>query len=176
MTKTRHARHLRLCLPGLIVTVMACVAPLASAACGSPCADTWSLPVGDMQLDVMRGGFDRGNGLLASFGIDREVYVNGNLATRTSVSIPDVGHMSPAQARALAAVDGVLTVVPGGQGNTAAPVPSAAATATVIQNSLDGQHIQSLTTIDASVDHLDQFRSARLGDTLQGALIQSLGH
>lgn len=149
-------------------------APLATA-CGSLCMDAWSLPVGNVQLDAMRGGFDSGNGLLASFGIDRVVYINGNLATRTSVSIPDIGHMTPAQAHALAAVDGVLTVVQGGQGNTAALAPSGTA-ATVIQNSLDGQHIQSLTTMDASVDHLDQFRSARLGDTLQGALIQSLGH
>jgi len=151
------------------------VAPLATA-CGSLCVDAWALPVGNVQLDAMRGGFDSGNGLLASFGIDRVVYVNGSLATHTSVSIPDIGHMTAAQAHALAAVDGVLTVVQGGQGNTAALVPSGAATATVIQNSLDGQHIQSLTTMDASVDHLDQFRSARLGDTLQGALIQSLGH
>jgi hypothetical protein len=83
--------------------------------------------------------------------------------------------MTAAQAHALAAVDGVLTVQ-GGQGNTATLAPSGAAAATVIQNSLDGQHIQSLTTIDASVNRLDQFRSARLGDTLQGALIQSLGH
>ena len=176
MTKPRHSRHLRSCSLGLIAAVMIGAAPLATAACGSPCVNAWSLPVGNAQLDAMRGGFDSGNGLLASFGIDRVVYINGNLATRTSVSIPDIGHMSPAQARALAAVDGVLTVVQGGQGNTAALVPSGAATATVIQNSLDGQHIQSLTTIDASVDHLDQFRSARLGDTLQGALIQSLGH
>jgi hypothetical protein len=159
----------------LIAAVIAGVAPLATAACGSPCVNAWSLPVGNAQLDAMRGGFDSGNGLLASFGIDRVVYINGNLATRTSVSIPDIDHMTTAQAHALAAVGGVLTVVQSGQGNTAALAPSGA-TATVIQNSLDGQHVQSLTTIDASVDHLDQFRSARLGDTLQGELIQSLGH
>jgi hypothetical protein len=175
MTRMRHARHLHLFPLGLIAAGMVGVAPLATA-CGSLCVDAWSLPVGNVQLDAMRGGFDSGNGLLASFGIDRVVYVNGSLATHTSVSIPDIGHMTAAQAHALAAVDGVLTVVQGGQGNTAALVPSGAATATVIQNSLDGQHIQSLTTMDASVDHLDQFRSARLGDTLQGALIQSLGH
>ncbi|HXD37878.1 MAG TPA: hypothetical protein VN624_14580 [Rhodanobacter sp.] len=175
MTRMRHARPLHLFPLGLIAAGMVGVAPLATA-CGSLCVDAWALPVGNVQLDAMRGGFDSGNGLLASFGIDRVVYVNGSLATHTSVSIPDIGHMTAAQAHALAAVDGVLTVVQGGQGNTAALVPSGAATATVIQNSLDGQHIQSLTTMDASVDHLDQFRSARLGDTLQGALIQSLGH
>jgi hypothetical protein len=175
MTKTAHARHLRFCSLGLIAAGLVAAAPLAMAACGAVCAGAWSLPVGDAQLDAMRGGFDSGNGLLASFGIDRLVYVNGDLAARTSVSIPDVGHMTAAQAHALAAVDGVLTVQ-GGQGNTATLAPSGAAAATVIQNSLDGQHIQSLTTIDASVNRLDQFRSARLGDTLQGALIQSLGH
>ena len=175
MTRMRHARHLHLFSLGLIAAGTVGATPPA-AACGSLCVDAWSLPVGNVQLDAMRGGFDSGNGLLASFGIDRVVYVNGNLATHTSVSIPDIGHMTAAQAHALAAVDGVLTVVQGGQGNTATLAPSGAATATVIQNSLDGQHIQSLTTMDASVDHLDQFRSARLGDTLQSALIQSLGH
>jgi len=175
MTKTAHAWHLRFCSLGAIAAGMIAAAPLAMATCGAPCVDAWSLPVGNAQLDAMRGGFDSGNGLLASFGIERVVYVNGNLAARTSVSIPDIGHMTATQARALAAAGGVLTVQ-GGQGNAAALAPAGAATATVIQNSLDGQHIRSLTTIDASVDHLDQFRSARLGDTLQGALIQSLGH
>ncbi|MGN6329678.1 MAG: hypothetical protein ACTHL5_12155 [Rhodanobacter sp.] len=175
MTKTAHPRHLRSCSVGLIAAGLAAAAPLASATCGAPCVNAWSPPASNAQLDAMRGGFDNGNGLLASFGIDRVVYVNGSLAARTSVSIPDIGHMTAAQARALAAFDGVVAVVQGGQGNTAALAPSGA-TATVIQNSLDGQHIQSLTTIDASVDHLARFRSARLGDSLQGALIQSLGH
>jgi hypothetical protein len=175
MTKTEHVRHLRLCALGLIVAGMVGTAPPAAAACGVSCVAAWSYPVGNPQLDAMRGGFDRGNGLLASFGIDRVIYVNGDLVAHTSVSIPDIDHMTTAQAHALAAVGGVLTVVQSGQGNTAALAPSGA-TATVIQNSLDGQHVQSLTTIDASVDHLDQFRSARLGDTLQGELIQSLGH
>jgi hypothetical protein len=176
MTKTSRARHLRLASLGLVAAGMVGAAPLATAACGPLCVNGWAPPVGNAQLDAMRGGFDRGNGVLASFGIDRVVYVNGNLAARTSVSIPDIGHMTADQARALATVGGVLTVIRNGQGSTASLAAPGAASATVIQNSLDGQHVQSLTTIDASVNHLDQFRSARLGDTLQGALIQSLGH
>lgn len=158
------------CLLGLVV--LGSAAPIAAAAS----EDVWPHPVGNAQLDATRGGFDSGNGLLASFGIDRVVYVNGDLATHTRVSIPDIGHMTAAQAQALAAADGVITVVQGGPGNTSTLVPTGATAATVIQNSLDGQHIQSLTTIDASVNQLDQFRSARLADVLQTALIQSLGH
>ena len=44
----------------------------------------------DNKLDRMRGGFSLPNGLQISFGIERAVYVNGNLVSTTSLNIVDL--------------------------------------------------------------------------------------
>ncbi len=128
--------------------------------------------VSDSQLDAVRGGFDSGNGLLASFGLQRLVYVNGNLANETRVNIPDIAHMTRAQASALAAATAV-NVVQVGPGNRFDPTSLHSFGGTVIQNSLDNQHIQSITTLDTSVNSLATFRSLNLQDSLQSALLNS---
>lgn len=151
------------------------VAPRTAAA-GVVHTAAWK-PVSDEQLDATRGGFNFGNGLLASFGIERVVYINGNLVAQTSVSIPNIANMTVAQASALAAATGNVSVVQNGAGNTLAPTTLNGATAAmVIQNSLNNQDIKSLTTINASVNNLGQFSSSRLAQSLQSALIGSLGH
>lgn len=133
--------------------------------------------VSDRRLDAMRGGFDLGNGLQASFGIERQVYVDGSLASSLSVNIPDIARMTPGQASALAAAVGAVNVVQNGPGNTFDPAMlDHAVAATVIQNSLDAQNIQSLTTISTAVNTLDEFRSINFSSSLQAALVRSLGH
>ncbi len=57
------------------------------------------LAVSNNNLDGMRGGFATGTGLMVSFGIERAVYINGNLATSTSFNIPDVSKLAVDQAR-----------------------------------------------------------------------------
>ena len=132
--------------------------------------------VSNSRLDAMRGGFDAGSGLQISFGIDRAVYVNGNLVTSTSVYIPNVGQMTAAQAGALAAVTNTVNVIQNGPGNTFNPSSITQGTAaTVIQNSLSNQNIQALTTLNASVNTLNAFKTMNLQSTLQSALISSLG-
>ncbi len=133
--------------------------------------------VSDSRLDTMRGGFDAGGGLLASFGIAHAVYVNGSLVSSTSVYIPDISRMTPDQAQALMAATGVLNVVQNGPGNSFdVSALDQAIAATVIQNSLDNQNIRSLTTIDASVNNLNTFRELNTQASLQAALLGSLGH
>ncbi|WP_082582767.1 hypothetical protein [Frateuria sp. Soil773] len=135
---------------------------------------TWRA-VGDGRLDAVRGGFDGGDGLRVSFGIARQVFVNGNLVSSRSVQIPDVGRMTPAQAGALAAAVGA-NVIQVGPGNSVDPASlQQVAGATVIQNTLDNQHIQGLTTLDASVGNLNLFRGLNLQDSLQAGLVRSRG-
>lgn len=149
----------------------------AQAVAASDAQPTLWKAVSDEQLDAMRGGFDFGNGLLASFGIERVVYINGNLVAQSSVNIPNIASMTAAQASALATATGNVSVVQNGAGNTFAPAMLDRTTAaTVIQNSLSNQDIKSLTTINASVNNLGQFSSSRLAESLQSALIGSLGH
>lgn len=140
-------------------------------------AGVWPVAVNDRRLDATRGGFDLGNGLLASFGIERAVYVNGNLVSSTSVNIPDIGRITPDQASALAAATGTVNIIQNGANNTVDPATFNHATAaTVIQNSLDNQDIRSLTTINTAVNSQNMLRSLGLQESLQAGLIGSLGH
>lgn len=137
----------------------------------------WGTPASNKHLDDIRGGFDAGSGLLISFGIDRAVYVNGNLVISTSLNIPNVSQMSAEQASALATVANTINVVQIGPGNTFAPTSiTHAIAATVIQNSLNNQDIQTLTTLNTAVNTLSEFRAINLQQNLQSALINSLGH
>ena len=133
--------------------------------------------VSDQRLEQMRGGFDLGSGIVASLGIDRAVYVNGSLATHTSITIPDISHISSAQATALAAVMNSANLVQIGPGNSIDPSTlSQARGATIIQNTLNNQQIQALTTLNVGTNSLNLFRAMGLQDSLQSALIGSQGH
>ncbi|BDU20754.1 hypothetical protein [Dyella sp. GSA-30] len=134
-------------------------------------------PVSDQRLEQMRGGFDLGSGIVASLGIDRAVYINGNLVTSTSINIPDISHISSAQATALAAVMNTANLVQNGPGNSVDPSTlSQARGATIIQNTLNNQQIQALTTLNVGTNSLNLFRAMGLQDSLQSALIGSQGH
>ncbi|WP_296228228.1 hypothetical protein [Ralstonia sp. UBA689] len=130
--------------------------------------------VSEDKLDDMRGGFDvpSAAGLRISFGIDRAVYINGDLVASVSANVPDVAHMTASQAQQLAGVVNTVNIVQNGPNNVAPPdvVTGAAAAATVIQNSLNNQTLQAVTTINAAVNSLPQFRQLSLANVLQGAL------
>lgn len=134
-------------------------------------------PVSTEKLDTVRGGFDLGDGLQVSFGIQRAVYINGELVTYNSVNIPDVAHITTQQAMSLASALNTVTVVQNGPGNTFTPSSAGqTAAATVIQNTLNNQAIQNLTTLNVSVNTLDAFRSQGLQQALQAVQVQALGH
>lgn len=133
-------------------------------------------PASDSVLSAACGGYDLGNGLLVSFGISRLVYINGGLAANISVNIPDLSHMNAAQASALASLLHGVTLIRNGPGNFTNPAAfNGAVGAIVIQNTLDNQQIQALTTFDAHVKNLGMFNALNLGNTLQSALINSRG-
>ena len=131
--------------------------------------------VSEDRLDDMRGGFDvpSAAGLRIAFGIDRAVYVNGDLVASVSVNIPDIARITTTQAQQLANVVNTVNVVQNGPNNNVAPpdvAAGAAAAATVIQNSLNNQTLQAITTINAAVNSLPQFRQLSLNGALQSAL------
>lgn len=135
-----------------------------------------SMPVSDGRLAGFRGGFDLGGGLVASFGIDRAIYINGNLVAKVSVNIPDLARIDGQQASALAALANGVTLIRNGPGNFVDPASFNRATgAIVIQNSLDNQQIQALTTLDTTVRNLNQFSSLNIANSLQQALVNSRG-
>jgi hypothetical protein len=134
-------------------------------------------PVPIEKLAAVRGGFDLGGGLEVSFGIERAVYINGNLVTYSSINIPDVAHITTQQAMALASTLSTVNVVQDGPGNTFDPSSiGQAAAATVIQNTLNNQAIRSLTTLNVSVDTLNALRDQGMQQALQAVQVQALGH
>jgi hypothetical protein len=134
------------------------------------------LPVPNARLDTVRGGFDLGDGIEASLGIERAVYIDGNLVTYASVSIPDIAHITTQQAMALASALSTVNVQ-NGPGNTFDPSSMGNATATtVIQNTLNNQTIRNLTTLNVGVNTLNAFREEGMQQALQAAQIQALGH
>ncbi|MFC4762571.1 hypothetical protein [Dyella koreensis] len=135
----------------------------------------WS-PVNANRLDETRGGFDLGNGLVASLGIDRAVYINGALVTSTKIDIPDIAHITTAQANALASASGATTVVQNGPGNSFDPSAlSHTIAATVVQNTLNNQNISTVTTMNISVNNLSMFRGLNLQQSLQSVAANPLG-
>lgn len=129
-------------------------------------------PLATTRLARMRGGFDLPSGLNLSFGIERVVYVNGALVATTSLNIPDIARMTTDQAETLATI-GQPMVVQVGAGNTFDPASmiNAGAAGLVIQNTLDGQDIRALTTINVSVDTLGMFQDLNSQAALQNALL-----
>lgn len=135
-----------------------------------------SMPVSEARLADCRGGFDLGSGLVASFGINRAIYINGNLVANVSVDIPDLARIDDTQARALATLVNGATLIRNGPGNFVDPASFNRATgAIVIQNTLDNQRIQALTTLNTTVSNLNQFTSMNVANSLQQALIRSRG-
>ena len=131
-------------------------------------------------LDEVRGGFElEGSSLKFSIGIERAVYINGNLVATNVLNLKDLqsnaGGTSVAAASPAAAPSGALIVQNGPAGsNNIAPQVAQNPTATVIQNSLDGQKIQAVTTINASVNSLQTVRAMSVANAIQYGIVSSL--
>ncbi len=130
-------------------------------------------------LDEIRGGFElQGSGLKFSIGIERAVFINGNLVA-TTVLVPKALQQTTAGSSVASAQPvgstGTLSIVQTGTGNnisTQQISPNLAGT--VIQNTLNDQKIQSVTTINASVNSLQTMRTMSVHNAIQTGIISSL--
>jgi hypothetical protein len=140
----------------------------ATLACAGDPPFSRAVAVSEAVLDEVRGGFEIPGNLQASLTLERSAYVNGELVVTRSVSIPDIGNMTAEQATALAAATGTL-VIQNGPNNTFA-VGDLGAASTVIQNTLNDQHLVTLTTLSVEVNTLGAFRESNFQGGLQHAL------
>jgi len=150
--------------------------PLAFASClGFPVmaladeAFTGIAPVEESTLDTVRGGLEIPGNLLASIRLERAAWLNGELIASLSVDIPDVAHMSAAQAEALREAAGTL-VIQNGPAN-AFSVSDLGPASTVIQNTLSDTQLTSLTTISVGVNTLGVMRDLNFQDSLRDSLV-----
>jgi hypothetical protein len=132
-----------------------------------------SVAISEARLDDMRGGFDLPSGLHVSFGISRIAFVNGNPVATMNIVIPDVTNMTTQQAQTLANVNAGAWIQ-NGPGNViqAGSLPSL--TGAVVQNSLNNQQIQALTTINTTVNSLSAFKTMNVISTLDQALTSAV--
>ncbi|MES2103669.1 MAG: hypothetical protein V4634_06585 [Pseudomonadota bacterium] len=132
--------------------------------------------VGAERLDESRGGFDAG-GLVMSFGIERAVYINGNLVTTTSFNVSDVGKITSDQMKTLTAQAASMGLVQNGPGNTfQLTTGNASLPGSIIQNTLNNQNIKSTTVINATSNSLNLIKGINTFDTFNNAINNSLGH
>lgn len=130
-------------------------------------------------LDEIRGGFElQGSGLKFSIGIERAVFINGNLVASTVLVPKDLqqatGGGSVASAQPVGAT-GSLGIIQTGTGNNVSTQQiSPNLAGTVIQNTLNDQKIQSVTTINASVNSLQTLRTMSVHNAVQTGIISSL--
>jgi hypothetical protein len=129
---------------------------VALLACGTAVhadpTDDW-IAVDDSQLEQARGGFDAGNGMLVSLGVERLVSINGTVVASTHFSIPDMTQLSAAEAQR--ASDTLAAVL--------------------VQNSLNDQAIRSQTTIDTTVANLALLKAVNFESSLREALNSAVG-
>jgi hypothetical protein len=139
----------------------------------SHATDSEWTPIDPARLLDMRGGMELPSGLMLSFGIERAVYVNGELVASANLNIPDVSRITPEQAQALADINRGMVVQVGEGNRYDADTLNGGL---VIQNTLDGQDIHSSTTLDVGVDTLDMLQQLNTFDALQGALNRAPGN
>lgn len=147
------------------------LAPSGACGQGGDLGAEWQ-PVDPGRLAQMRGGFQMPSGMMLSFGIERVVFLNGELTARIAVQIPDVARITPEQAQALADFNRGL-VVQIGDGNRFDPAQVAGGL--VIQNTLDDQDIRTVTRVDVGVDTLGAYQGLNANGALTDALIRAPG-
>lgn len=167
-------RIAQLLIPALTLVLMSIPGFSASAADGKPASERdgaiW-MAVSDKRLDVLRGGFDAGGGLLVSLGITRAVYINGALITQTTLNFGRVTDLTTAQAAQLNRQLATLNLVQNGPGNFVQPGAANGATGgTIIQNTLNNQQIVNQTVINASSNAMGMMRNLNLQNTLADTL------
>jgi hypothetical protein len=133
-------------------------------------------PVDGALLDTLRGGFIGASGLQVSLGIERLVTVNGEVVSRTSLQLADVGRMDPEQARQAGAALSAVKLIQNGSGNmVTAGFSSDTLGGTVIQNSLDGQRIESSTIINSTVNSIGLLKTMNFSGNVSDAIARAAG-
>ena len=135
--------------------------------------------LGDKALDDIRGGFEPpDSNLRFSFGIERAVFINGELVAHTVLNLRDLqwvaGTGGAPQVTAANAAAGALGVIQNGSGNSFTAQVGSNLAGTVIQNTLNNQKIQNVTTINASVNSGQLFRSMSVQAAVQNGIVDSL--
>lgn len=150
------------------ILIAAAAMGASMAAPGDEVALTEAASVSEATLEQVRGGFDIPANLHASLQLQRVVFANGEPIANLAAEVPDIAHMTVAQAESLAQAAGTL-VIQGGPNNAFSLVELGPA-ATVIQNTLNDQHLVAITTLNVEVNSLSAFREMAFQDGVRDGL------
>jgi hypothetical protein len=132
-------------------------------------------PVEADTLDGARGGFEVAGGLNLALGIERVVSVNGEVLSRTNISIPDLAAMTSDQARLAQDALGSAKLIQLGGNNFVANDIALNNGATLLQNTLDGQDIRAATTISSTVNSMSLLKDMNFQSTIREGIVRSAG-
>lgn len=152
---------------------------LASSAIAPPCAAMTgpfghARPVDAAVLDATRGGFVTPAGLTVSLGIERLVLLNGEVVARSNVQIADIARLDAAQAQQTRAALSSVNLLQNGADNMNAAPMSTPLGGTVVQNSLNNQHIDTRTVINSSVNSIGMLTTLNFQGTIGNALARAV--
>jgi hypothetical protein len=156
----------------------ALLATLLAGACSAAVADdgvaAWTAVDADT-LDETRGGFETPGGLNLSLGIERVVSINGEVMSRTNVAISNLNTVTADQLAQARDALGSARLVQIGGNNLVAPDLGLANGATLVQNSLNDQTIQTYTTISSTVNSMALIKDLNFHGTIRDAIVRSAG-
>ncbi|MCD2517074.1 hypothetical protein LQ564_12235 [Massilia sp. G4R7] len=156
----------------------ALVATLLAGACSAAVAEDapngWTAVDADT-LDEARGGFETPGGLNLSLGIERVVSINGEIMSRTNVAISDLNSISADQLAQARDALGAARLIQIGGNNVIAPDLGLANGATLVQNTLNDQTIQTYTTITSTVNSMALIKDINFNGTVRDAIVRSAG-
>lgn len=137
--------------------------------------------VADAELAELRGGFEAQSGLRVNFGIERVVVVNGQMMATTAFNVvTDAAMLQGGGLRVFSGGAAVSESVPVNLGliqigpNNVAGINPGQIAGTVIQNSLDHQNIQHITTINATVNAASLMRANRFNEAMRDAMVGAM--
>jgi hypothetical protein len=159
-----------LAAPAPLPPLAALALDMEVACCTAP--HGWS-KVDAASLDTMRGGFTTTTGLSLSLGIERLVSINGELVSQTNFRIADVGRITGEEARQAHEAINSVKLIQNGANNFGDPM--VLGRGTFVQNSLNGQTIQSQTIISSSVNSMSLLKDLNFQGGLRDAAIRAVG-
>lgn len=119
---------------------------------GEPCGECVALS--EQSLDEARGGLQLPNGFLVTFGLKQSLFVNGGLASATTLNTSFTsGGLGDVDLQRSAS--NIIQIGDNNQLSAAARENLQGGLGTLIQNSADQQVIQTLTMIDIVVSKVD---------------------
>jgi len=152
------------------MTLLALTAAPALAA-ESPRAQ-WGNPLPEPVLAEQRGGFIDADGFKVSVGLDSLVRINDEVRSQVSLQLPDLSKLADGTAN----LANRIQVIQNGPGSS---LPDGLADGlsglgTVIQNTLDGQVIKNLKSLNIEIAGTRNLRSSQLKSRINSQIVESL--